>query len=82
MATTRSTCARSFISGSVKATVWRRGTGKAMMYDERPVPSELAHHAKQKLAEASPLPDLPKGQLHDGRDVRPAAIAGIQACGS
>jgi hypothetical protein len=82
MATTRSTCVRSFISGSVKATVWRRGTGKAMVYDERPVPSELGHHAKQKLAEASPLLDLPKGQLHDCRDVCPADIGGIQTRGS
>ena len=82
MATTRSTCARSFISGSVKATVWRRGTGKAMVYDERPVPSALAHRAKQKLAEASPLLDFSKGQLHDGRDVCPADIAGLQARGS
>jgi hypothetical protein len=41
MAITRSTCARSFISGLVKATVWRRGTGKVMVYDERPVPWSL-----------------------------------------
>ncbi len=32
MATTRSTRARSFLGVSVKATVWRRGTGKAIVF--------------------------------------------------
>src|ERR1700675_1173488 len=34
--------------------------------DERPFPPDLAHPAQQKLAEASPLLDLPKDRLHDG----------------
>src|SRR3990172_12720255 len=34
--------------------------------DERPFPPDLAHPAQQKLAEASPLLDLPKDRFHDG----------------